>query len=259
MIAANTSPQSGPKSEPPLAKWQIAPTDFGIFIALLFSLMSIVSAAFGKFASWMEPVAEGETIPLLVTLAQTLGMQCGMLLAYVIFRFLILRGFNSNYDYHPKPRATPSEAIAVGLKWLLISYPFVIAAHLVSHYALNAAGFEQTIQEPVRLVREGGSTIERSLMYLMIVVGAPISEELVFRGAIFRFLHRRLPLYLALGLSGALFALTHFNLYSFTALMALGITLALAYRETNSLIAPIVLHTVFNATNLILILQTGIG
>lgn len=259
MIAANSNPPTSPRKEPPLAKWQIAATDFGIFIALLFSLMSIVSAAFGKFATWVHPTAEGEPFPLLVTLYQTLGMQCGMLIAYVLFRYLVLRSFNSTYDYTPKARASTSEAVASGLKWLLISYPFVIVAHLVSHYLLNAAGFEQTIQEPVRLVREGGTLTERTLMYFMIVAGAPIAEELVFRGAIFRYFYRRLPLYLALGLSGALFALTHFNLYSFTALMALGITLALSYRETNNLLAPIVLHTVFNTTNLVLILQTDLG
>lgn len=259
MLAEPTHPEPQPAAATsPLKKWKIAPVDFGIFIALLFTSMSIFSTLAGKIVLGLNPVNDGEETPMMVTLSQTLGMQVGMLVAYLTFRFVLLQRLSSDSIETATARAPLPQAIAAGLKWLLISYPFVIVAHFVSHSLLSLAGFEQIVQEPIRLLREGGSPADRFLMYFMILVGAPVAEELVFRGAIFRYLHHRLPLFLALGVSGALFALTHYNLYSFAALMTLGVTLALSYRETNSLIAPMVLHTLFNTTNLILILQTDL-
>ncbi len=125
---------------------------------------------------------------------------------------------------------------------------------LFSRLFLDSLGFEQVIQDPIRMVQEGGSTTELAVMYFSIVLVAPVCEEVAFRGGIFRFLHHRLPLYGSIGLSAFFFALMHVNLYSFAPLMTIGAMLAFAYRESGSLLSNIVFHSVFNTINLGLIL-----
>ncbi|EDY85089.1 CAAX amino terminal protease family [Verrucomicrobiia bacterium DG1235] len=236
---------------PKLAKWEISGSDFGIFVALLFSCMVVASAIFGNLAEWIiKPDPEADR-PMLISLAENLGMQFGMLAAFLAFLKIT---YHQDFTLVSPNRAPITKAISIGLKWLLIAYPIMIGVNLLSRTILNAQGFEQVIQDPIRMVQEGGTRLEQGVIYAMIVLVAPICEEFVFRGAIFRYLHHRLPLYGAIALSAALFALLHSNLYSFAPLMVIGCTLALAYRESGSLVSAISFHAAFNTINLLLIL-----
>ena len=247
MLADTLNDPNQTAEKSPLPKWNIGTTDFGIFIALLFSSMVVASTAAGKIAAWLLDADPDAERPLLVTHSENLGMQLGMLLAFI--------GFSLITRDPPKPRRAGFRRSAIiGLKWLMISYPIMIGVNLLWKLALMALGFEQVTQDPVKLVQEGGAFAERLLIYLMIIVVAPICEEVVFRGGVFRFLHHRLSLVGAAGLSAFFFAAIHFNLYSFAPLFVIGVTLALAYRETGSILSAIVFHSVFNSLNLCLIL-----
>lgn len=98
------------------------------------------------------------------------------------------------------------------------------------------------------------------LAVLSIVVFAPIAEEMFFRGVLYRLLKylfaptgsRLAPAFAAV-LSGALFALIHADAYVFIPLMFMGICLCLAYEKTASLTAPITVHMLFNALNILII------
>lgn len=242
--------QNEPAESPPLPKWQVGATDFGIFLALLLSCMVIVSSLAGRIARWLLAPEADEQLPLLVMLSENLGMQLGMLAAFLGF-FAITRAGDGQMS---PAKASPAQSVKIGFKWLAIAYPIMIGANLLWKVGLEAFGFERVIQDPVRLVQEGGTTLEIAFIYLMIVLVAPLCEELVFRGAIFRFLHHRIPLLLAVGLSALFFALIHFNLYSFVPLLVIGVTLALAYRESGSILSAIVFHSAFNTLNLVIIL-----
>jgi hypothetical protein len=102
--------------------------------------------------------------------------------------------------------------------------------------------------------REVSATGGAPAWIFMLVVVAPISEECIFRGALFRFLVSRLPLSWATTISSILFALLHQNLYSFVPLAVLGAALSLIYAKTGRLIAPIILHMVFNLISVVFIL-----
>lgn len=246
-----------PEDTPPLfarnslPKWKIRSSEFWVFIALLFSCMSFTSFLAGRIASWaIEPDPEVDP-PLMIALAANLGMQLGMLFAFLIFLRMIR-------DQDLTPRCSSSNnkgsAVKIGLKWLAIAYPVMIGVNLTSRTILNALGFEQVIQDPIKMVQAGGTQIELAIMYMMIVLVAPICEEVAFRGGIFRFLNHRMPLAASVGLSAFFFALLHANLYSFAPLMTIGVMLAFAYRESGSLVSCITFHAVFNSINLGLIL-----
>ncbi len=234
-----------------LPKWEIRSSDFGMFIALLFSCMGFGSFLAAKIANWILAPDPDLDPPLLSALAANIGMQSGMLVAFLVFGRLI-----RDQDFTPKPAKTfsLSKSVFIGLKWLLIAYPVMMGVNLISRSLLDALGFEQVIQDPIKMVQEGGTTLELVVMYTTIMLVAPLCEEVAFRGGIFRFVHQRMPLYASLGLSAFFFALLHINLYSFAPLMTIGVMLALAYRESGSLVSNITFHAVFNSINLVLIL-----
>lgn len=84
----------------------------------------------------------------------------------------------------------------------------------------------------------------------LIVVVAPLAEEIFFRGFFFGGLRSAMPLVPAALISGALFGSIHLAGGNFAAaglLSVLGVLLAWLYERTGSLWAPIALHAVNNA------------
>jgi membrane protease YdiL (CAAX protease family) len=82
---------------------------------------------------------------------------------------------------------------------------------------------------------------------IMSVILAPFTEELVFRGVIFRALRTKLPLWLTLALSSAIFAGCHFEPLAFLPLMGAGIVLGLIYERTKNLFLSMGAHATLNA------------
>jgi len=77
---------------------------------------------------------------------------------------------------------------------------------------------------------------------------APVFEEFLFRGFAYPALKQRFGLWPALLLISAIFALSHMHGPSFLPLFVFAIGLGLAYELTGSLVAPITMHALFNAT-----------
>lgn len=197
----------------------------------------------------IDKTAEGEEVSKLVTLWIGVGSQLGFLVGYFAFRQMFSSVTIDDSSTHK------GTAILVGLKWLLFTYPAMIAIGLGWEALLLLLGYEQIDQEPVKMLLEGGTPFEKIFLYATIVLIAPICEEVVFRGSIFRFLHRQIPLYGALGISAGLFALMHVNLFSFMPLVVVGAGLALAYRESGSILSSMTFHATFNSIQLLLILN----
>ncbi len=85
------------------------------------------------------------------------------------------------------------------------------------------------------------------------VVSAPITEELIFRGVIYRFLKSKCSVRLSMLASAVLFALMHYNIASFPALVVVGLCLCIAYEVSGNILTPIFFHSFFNLNSVILI------
>ncbi|WP_229414303.1 type II CAAX endopeptidase family protein [Zemynaea arenosa] len=83
-------------------------------------------------------------------------------------------------------------------------------------------------------------------MVPLAVVAAPLCEEFIFRGLIFGGLRRSLRPAAAMALSAALFAVVHPPL-SMLPVFVLGLGTALAYARTGALLAPMLVHAIYNA------------
>ena len=94
----------------------------------------------------------------------------------------------------------------------------------------------------------------RILLMVFAVFEAPLIEEPLFRGIMFRGFAKVMPIWVAMAISGFVFALIHVNAVSFLSLWFLGYAFAWLYRRTGSILAPMTAHFLFNLLNLIFVL-----
>ncbi|TML17886.1 MAG: CPBP family intramembrane metalloprotease [Actinobacteria bacterium] len=92
------------------------------------------------------------------------------------------------------------------------------------------------------------------LLVLLTVVGAPIVEELFFRGLVLRSFERRLRPPLAIGATAVLFSLAHFQVLQFLALVIFGVIAGVLAHRAQRLGPAIWAHVAFNATTVIALL-----
>lgn len=92
-------------------------------------------------------------------------------------------------------------------------------------------------------------------LVLMVVVGAPLVEELVYRGLLQGSMARRMSGWLAVVAVAAWFALIHFRPVEYPGLFAFGLVLGAAALLTRRLGMGVLAHCAFNATALIWVAQ----
>lgn len=91
----------------------------------------------------------------------------------------------------------------------------------------------------------------------VVVIAAPLVEELLFRGLLQRALVSHLPVWGAIIISSFAFSLVHGQLYAIPGLMSLSIAFGYIYHRTGSLRTNILLHIANNAFTL-LMMQTAL-
>jgi membrane protease YdiL (CAAX protease family) len=129
------------------------------------------------------------------------------------------------------------------LKWM---------AAAIGAYLLFAALYSLLIVEPKQEdIAEGFGTVP--VQILLIVIAAPVSEEVCFRGMLFGGLRRnfaRIPAALVAGLIfGGLHALT--GITAVPPLIVFGFVLCLLYEKTGSIVPGILLHMLNNSVALL--------
>ncbi len=88
-------------------------------------------------------------------------------------------------------------------------------------------------------------------LFLLAVVAAPLCEEFIFRGLVFGGLRRSMGMAPAIVMSAALFAIVHPPV-SMAPVFVLGLVTAYAYERSRSLLAPVLVHAVYNGALLVL-------
>lgn len=133
-------------------------------------------------------------------------------------------------------------AVALGLNWL--------CATCIE----RLADVDPSDQELVKCFADGATPLGiRLALGFLVLFEAPLVEEPLFRGVVFRGFASALPVWAAMALSSVLFAIVHVNAASFVALCFLGCAFAELYRRTGTILAPMTAHALFNAANLALL------
>ncbi|OPZ47141.1 MAG: CAAX amino terminal protease self- immunity [Actinobacteria bacterium ADurb.BinA094] len=128
------------------------------------------------------------------------------------------------------------------------SFVWVVPAGLGAVYALTVVHGLLVHPEQQPIIREFPHTgVGLVLFVLLAVVMAPLFEEVVFRGFLFRGLANSWGWMAGALVSAVVFGCAHLQFEVFVPLAGLGFVLAWAYRRTGSLWTSIVMHALFNA------------
>jgi membrane protease YdiL (CAAX protease family) len=122
----------------------------------------------------------------------------------------------------------------------------------IGAYLLFAIVYTAIVGEPDQKdIAEDFGTVP--VQVLLIVIAAPISEEVCFRGMLYGGLRERWPRIAAALLSGIVFGGLHAltGLSAVPPLIAFGFVLALLYEKTGSIVPGILLHMLNNSVALI--------
>lgn len=108
-------------------------------------------------------------------------------------------------------------------------------------------------QDIIGVLKSNENTIAIGLLVISAAIIAPIVEEIIFRGFLYRFLTSKLSILTAQVVSGIIFAMIHANLLTFMPLAFLGILLARSYEKSGNILVPICFHACFNTFTLTLL------
>lgn len=228
-----------------LEPWHTKALDF---CALFFGLFAVQAIAL-ELASALFLTVIGEDAPW--------GYSAGftMLATYlaVLVLFAVMRkAYPPSFQFKLSPSWMGYlSAFKWGFFYYLAALPLIITIGFVWQGMLSfldalGHGIETPYQEMVEQLAEVNTVGEFAVLFLLIVVAAPVVEELVFRGVLYRFLKGRVKPWLALTISSLLFAVIHFNILQLLPLFLLGMLLGRAYERTGSLRVPVAFHAIFN-------------
>jgi membrane protease YdiL (CAAX protease family) len=91
------------------------------------------------------------------------------------------------------------------------------------------------------------------LLAVLLIVGAPLVEELFYRGLLLRSLKRYVPTIPSIVLCGVIFGAAHFDLITLPGLALFGMVLAWLAHRSGRLGPSVIAHAAFNAATVVLL------
>ncbi|NHN31356.1 CPBP family intramembrane glutamic endopeptidase [Paenibacillus agricola] len=149
-------------------------------------------------------------------------------LACFIAIFYLLRKEIFNADYNMMIKNTNYKLVFNSLKYCIFAHAIVAL-----------------IFKPATLLADDLLTMYL-IMPINIVLFGPIIEEIVYRKIIFGSLNHKFTFPIAAIASSAMFGIAHMSLKLFLAYFVVGYILCHLYKKTNTLYAPIIVHTLLN-------------
>ncbi|MEI8120729.1 MAG: type II CAAX endopeptidase family protein [bacterium] len=149
--------------------------------------------------------------------------------------------------------SNPLTFLKLGLVCYVVLMPFMLFSSMVYQGLLYAHGIPPSLQDIALIMSGSKSFWLRVVMAFLAVVIAPIFEECLFRGILMPVLIRRLGLGAGIFSTSLLFASIHAHLPSLAPLTVVAAGFSLAYLYSRSLWVPIIMHSLFNGVNLMLL------
>jgi membrane protease YdiL (CAAX protease family) len=109
----------------------------------------------------------------------------------------------------------------------------------------------------LQLALESQDHVALGIFFFTAAIAAPIFEELLFRGFLLPSLTRYLSVGGAIFVSSLLFAIAHLSLSEIIPLTALGMVLGIVYTRSRNLLAPMLLHSLWNSGTLLSLFLLG--
>lgn len=228
---------------------------FAFFVGsfLVFKLvMSVVELAVGATAEWLGLVSLIGQWALMVTLA------------YPALRGVARRDRSMQTGWHRGEGVL--KEIGCGIVGYLAGLPVFAAGILVTlMLQVIVATFQQLMgkgeggspapNSSVQEILASASPIMLVILYLLATVWAPIVEETVFRGWLFRHVRSRVGVVIAALVTGTVFSAMHsYGVMFLPPLIALGAVFAVMREWRGSIIAPMTAHALHNGVVMLVLM-----
>lgn len=147
-------------------------------------------------------------------------------------------------------------ALGFKVKWIFLGILFGILAQAISigiGYLVQQAYPREELTGNGAAIMEAFNGVSPILIFLVIAIGAPVVEEIFYRGLVFTALANRFGLITGGIASSILFGVSHYSDSSINGLFAillttiLGCVLAYARVKSGGIFLPIVIHIGFNS------------
>jgi hypothetical protein len=241
---------------PRLGEWRLPALDFACYASSGFVGAVALSAIAGLAVRQMRLGQDAATV------AGSAVMEGGFLLGIAGFHLLYAARVR-----RPLAAGGPDAALALrsGVATFLAAMPVVAAISYGWEYLLVRLGLPDEKQELVAILEGTRSGVLRLCFIAVAVILVPLTEELVFRGGLFRFLRTRFPRWAAIAATSVLFGALHVSwgdhlggLPSLVPLIVLAAIFCVAYERTGEIGTTVVAHALFNL-NMIMLVLAGVG
>ena len=226
------------------------PSPYGLWIATFSVLIFIAPNLLLLVVGGLDAV---EPVPADAPRMIVLNLVVGLVLQVMVFALALLPVLAAGRPFSRLwgPTRTTGAMVAIGLATGVVVA--IISFTLNAIVALLAGVQDPVEQQLLQDALAGGLPL--LLVAVLAVVVAPLVEEIIFRGVLFRALADRINLAVGLVLSSAIFTLIHVEIvfsqpFALVGLFTVGFLLALAYHLTGNLMVAILGHAVFNAISL---------
>jgi len=143
---------------------------------------------------------------------------------------------------------------AWGFGGYCIALPIVIIVSLINQQIWQGQGGSNPLLE---IALKSRDSLAIAIFFSTAGIAAPIFEEILFRGFLLPSLTRYLPGWTAIVTSSFIFAAAHLSLSEIIPLTALGSILGFVYSRERNLLAPILLHSLWNSGTLLSLVIVG--
>lgn len=235
----------------PARQWRAVDGWAALGLTVLLCLMmgpAAASPAEGEPAAAEAPSLSAKALGMNLVFQLSLA---GILLSYLS----MFRGFNLSELFGLK-RLRPMNVLTTGVAWGAAGgfAVLVVTAMLLLPLMKLIGVNDPEPQQMVRALAEQPPDAQTQLMvFLTAVIGAPLMEELIFRGFLYGTAKRFTGAGYAAVLSSVLFGVIHANFMSLIPLTLLGLLFVYVYEKTRSLPVVMVMHGLFNLAQLCLL------
>ncbi|MFP7478502.1 CPBP family intramembrane glutamic endopeptidase [Terribacillus saccharophilus] len=201
------------------------------FVILTYIVMQLSSFLLLPFVPWMDDQGFD-----LATVSYWWSV-ISFLLAVVIVCILLRRDMRT-------PAMRNAAGPGMTIVWIIIgffgAYAGQIIAGLIETYAFGITQGSENTSNILDAVREVPAFV------LIVVVFAPILEEIIFRKILFGEIYKRTNFFVAVLISALVFGAVHGDFLHLLQYFVMGVVFAALYVQTKRIIVPIITHGLMN-------------
>jgi uncharacterized protein len=141
-----------------------------------------------------------------------------------------------------------------GVGGYCVAIPLVVVISLINQRFWHGQGGSNPL---LFLALQAQDQVVLGIFFFTAAIAAPIFEEIMFRGFLLPSLSRYISVWGSIFISGFIFAIAHLSVSEVAPLMTLGVVLGFVYSRSRNLLAPMLVHSLWNSGTLFSLFVLG--